>query len=364
MKKKALVMLFLGALGCILFLTDGFVSAEQLTPEGLNYTFGEVKVFTLQKKDVVAIAVDAGTTAGCAVDPLNYQMNLTYNQTVKGNKLEIILDDINLPLGRESCIVKKLVNGSFLKQVQIDKNSPSSIKITALFADNAKPQVTTVKRKGIKHEDGTFDLRTYLVLSFNSDTAGRTVVLDPGHGGSDFGAVSNFLCEKDLNLDIGLRARDLLRQKGYDVYMTRTDDTDVPLFDRADAANILNAAVFVSVHNNSMPEDMPEAAKKLYRGTTVLYNAAALRSGKELALIMCDELVARLRTHKYPLQNRPNLVVLNSTWVPAVLAEVSMMPNSHDAKQISQPIYQQIAAEAIAESTDKFLKNAVLASEG
>ncbi|WP_371375958.1 N-acetylmuramoyl-L-alanine amidase [Sporomusa aerivorans] len=102
------------------------------------------------------------------------------------------------------------------------------------------------------------------MLSFNDPVAVKTIktiVLDPGHGASALGATSNYLMEKELNLDIALFCRDIFRQHGYDVYMTRTDDSNPGLLDRADAANILQADAFISIHNNSMPDDMPDAAK-------------------------------------------------------------------------------------------------------
>jgi N-acetylmuramoyl-L-alanine amidase len=126
------------------------------------------------------------------------------------------------------------------------------------------------------------------------------------------------------------------------------------LLDRADAANILQADVFLSIHNNSVPTDMPDAARKLYRGTTALYNAAAPKPAKELAKLLADELSSTLRIHKYPLQDRPNLVVLNSTWVPAVIAEVAMMPHPQDAKMLSQRVYRQQAAQAIFQAVEKY----------
>lgn len=90
--------------------------------------------------------------------------------------------------------------------------------------------MTTVKRKRVNRDNGTTDFRTYLVLDFSKGIkGGKTIVLDPGHGSPDPGAVSNFLCEKDLNLDISLQAEELFRHKGYDVYMTRKDDTEPSL---------------------------------------------------------------------------------------------------------------------------------------
>jgi len=349
--KRFLGVLFLGMVISMLCLMEGRVFAEPTLSADGAQSFGEVKVFSLQQREVVAIAVDANMPTASITDPLSYKMELHYSEIVKGNNLEIVMKDVSMA-------EDKVISSPYLKEIRIEKNIPSGIKISMDFPGKTKPLVTTVKRKRFNRDNGTTDFRTYLVLDFSKGLKeAKIIVLDPGHGSPDPGAVSNFLCEKDLNLDISLRAQELFRQKGYDVYMTRTEDIEIPLFDRADAANILNAAVFISVHNNSMPLDMSEPAKKIYRGTTVLYNGTALKPAKELAIIMCDELVKTLRTHKYPLQDRPGLLVLNSTWVPAVIAEVSMMPHPQDAKMISQPVYRLKAAEGIVTSTEKYLNN-------
>jgi N-acetylmuramoyl-L-alanine amidase len=250
-------------------------------------------------------------------------------------------------------------SGVQLNQVTVKDIGNHRLRISAVYPETVKPQVTTVKRKRVNNADNTTTFRTYVVLTFSknqAETDPKVIVLDPGHGGSALGATSNYLYEKDLNLDIALLAQDLFLKRGYDVYMTRTDDSPVELLDRADAANILGAAGFISVHNNSVPEDMPKPAKKLCRGTTVLYNSAALHPAKDLATIMCDELVSILRTHKSPLQDRPDLAVLNATWVPAVIAEVAMLTDPQDAKMISQRIYRQRSAEAIVTAAEKYFR--------
>lgn len=359
MGKKTIIMLFFGIVISIWPSSPGRVFAEEVeTSDIINYSFSEVKVFPLAGRDVVAIGIEARIPTERIADPLNYELKLNYTEILHGNTLEVVLPGINMPLtssNNEGSIETKVINDNYLKQIIIDKTAASYVKIKSIFPGNVKTQINTVKRKRVVNQDGTTTFRTYLVFNFLSPAAPRkTIIIDPGHGGRDTGAVNNFLCEKDLNLAIALQTTDLFRHQGYDVYMTRTDDTFIPLLDRADAGNILNAAAFISVHNNSIPVDMAESAKKLYRGTTVLYNSTALQPAKELATLMCDELVNTLRTHQYPLQDRPGLVVLNSTWVPAVIAEVSMMPHPQDAKMISQPVYQQKAAEAILKATEKY----------
>ena len=77
------------------------------------------------------------------------------------------------------------------------------------------------------------------------------VVLDPGHGGGSTGASYGGVNEKDLNLSISLLAQELLEEAGARVVMTREDDRDMGLRDRAELANRLDADLFVSVHCNA-----------------------------------------------------------------------------------------------------------------
>ena len=79
----------------------------------------------------------------------------------------------------------------------------------------------------------------------------RTVILDPGHGGHDRGAVSRFGFEKDFALDIAARTRVLLEKAGYKVLLTRSDDTFIPLEDRPALANRTPDSIFVSIHFNA-----------------------------------------------------------------------------------------------------------------
>src|ERR1700722_12482318 len=80
---------------------------------------------------------------------------------------------------------------------------------------------------------------------------GRTVVIDPGHGGDDTGAVNGQAVEKRINLGVALKLADLLRAKGTKVVLTRNIDTSIRLDDRAGLANKLKADLFVSIHTNA-----------------------------------------------------------------------------------------------------------------
>src|SRR5438046_2891771 len=76
------------------------------------------------------------------------------------------------------------------------------------------------------------------------------VVLDPGHGGQDSGAMCGSVLEKDLNLDVALRAELLLRAAGFATVLTRASDRYVSLAERASLGNRADNSLFVSIHFN------------------------------------------------------------------------------------------------------------------
>jgi|WetSurMetagenome_2_1015567.scaffolds.fasta_scaffold82154_2 N-acetylmuramoyl-L-alanine amidase len=102
-------------------------------------------------------------------------------------------------------------------------------------------------------------LFTLCCLLFNStNLAGKdfTLVIDPGHGGHDAGAIGSFSKEKNINLTIALKVGQLIKQSCSDVKVvfTRTTDVFIPLNERAEIANHANANLFISIHTNSMPK--------------------------------------------------------------------------------------------------------------
>jgi N-acetylmuramoyl-L-alanine amidase len=92
------------------------------------------------------------------------------------------------------------------------------------------------------------------------------VVIDPGHGGDEVGALKFEVKEKDLNLPIALKVGEILKQRGVEVAYTHSDDSTVSLDERCQIANRLNPALFVSIHNNS-------STKADVQGTETYYYA-------------------------------------------------------------------------------------------
>ena len=208
----------------------------------------------------------------------------------------------------------------------------------------------------------------------------RRVILDAGHGGTDPGATARSLTEKDITLDIGKRLSALLQSKGYEVVVTRADDSTLPLRDRAKLANESRGDIFVSIHVNAiLKHTASRGIETYYLGPTTDpsltqlaasensasgYSLADLRNlldgvyadarrdeSQQLAKSVQQHLVTRLRTKDPGLENwgvkRAPFLVLVATDMPAVLAEVGCLSNEKEAAMLSRSEYRQEIAEAL-----------------
>lgn len=168
-----------------------------------------------------------------------------------------------------------------------------------------------------------------------------TVVIDPGHGGGDPGAVGiNGLQEKDIVNDIAPQVAAILREQGANVVMTRDRDIEVELEPRVQIAERANASVFVSIHANSINMSRPDV-----NGLGTYYSSEA---GHRLA----DTVQATVAT-AMGLQDRgvhaARFYVLRETSMPAILIETGFVTGAEDAPNLADPEWRERMAEAIAE---------------
>lgn len=188
-----------------------------------------------------------------------------------------------------------------------------------------------------------------------------TIVIDPGHGGSEPGSCGDFLQEKVVNLDIALKVADLLRQRGMQVVLTRTDDSKVSLDERSSMANLYNARLFVSIHNNA-----PASRDKRYtvQGTETHYYAPLeipelfMQNAERCSLATCiqEQLVARLQRPNRGVKtgSGSNLSVLRKTQMPSAVAEVCFIANPEEEQLLMQDYFKTSAAEAIADGISNY----------
>jgi N-acetylmuramoyl-L-alanine amidase len=179
------------------------------------------------------------------------------------------------------------------------------------------------------------------------EATGRLVCIDPGHGGVDSGAIANGIDEKDVNLDISLRARSLLEARGFRVVMTRETDVEVSLARRCAIANGAGAVALVSIHNNAPPPDD--------EGTTTYRYRSSEQAGRLGALVQ-NEVVTRIRRPDRGVREK-SLYVLRNVSMPAVLLEGVFLTSTTEARLILDPGFRQKMAEGVAAGVEDYLRS-------
>lgn len=149
-----------------------------------------------------------------------------------------------------------------------------------------------------------------------------TIALDAGHGGMDYGAVYEGRREKDDNLTLTMAVGEKLQDAGFDVVYTRTTDVYDTPFQKAQKANAVGADFFVSIHRNAFPT--PNTASGV---ETLVYDDSGIKA--EVAENINAEL-AEIGFKNLGVKERPNLVVLKRTNMPAVLVEAGFIDNEAD----------------------------------
>lgn len=176
----------------------------------------------------------------------------------------------------------------------------------------------------------------------------KIIVLDPGHGGRDPGATADGIYEKDLNLKIASRLFILLKNQGFKVKMTRSDDRYLSLGDRAKIANDVNADIFLSIHFNAANSYKANGIETLYYPDS--------DKGKILAGVIQHSIVDKLNRIDRGLKARPDLFVLKYTSMPAVLVECGFITNPEERKSLNTDRYRNDIVAAISDGVGKYYK--------
>ncbi len=245
-------------------------------------------------------------------------------------------------------------------------------EVVALQGQKKVPVLATTGRKSGKQEP--ISLAQQLGLGV------RHIVIDPGHGGKDPGAIAFGLKEKDVVLQLAkIVAKKLKDQYGYDVSLTRTKDRFLPLEERTAIANTKKADLFLSLHVNAHPDKRVGGVETYYLNlasdadamrVAALENAASTHSIGELQDILQDLLknakidessrlaqfvhrnLAKGLKQDYKIKNlgvkQAPFYVLIGAEMPAILMEVSFITNPAEAKLLQNEIYlDKIATEIV-----------------
>ncbi len=188
----------------------------------------------------------------------------------------------------------------------------------------------------------------YYVQMLSARLGKAAIMLDAGHGGSDTGAIGvTGLYEKDIVLLTTQQLQRKLGNMGYEIVLTRNNDSFVSLGERADYANSALPMIFVSIHANAIENPQFTGVMTFhYKGSN---EGVKLASAIQRALLSSTGAVDRgVRT--------ANFFVLRETVVPAVLVEIGFLTNSIEEYKLRDPHYQQRIVSGLAAGIDEYMR--------
>ncbi len=222
----------------------------------------------------------------------------------------------------------------------------------------------------------------------------KLIVIDAGHGGHDTGAIGGGKREKDLVLQISKRLERQLKKEGYSVYMTRKKDRFLKLPQRTKIADQKNAAIFISIHANSVPKRkrnkvhgvetfflqktrdaksqriaerenkaVLKGMNKLSRNVVIdsVLSGPKIVESNKLAIDVHRRIMTNLHT-RYKgvkdggVRHAPFWVLVGASR-PSILVEVGYISHPTERKRLFTPRYQELIAKGIAEGVDSYLNN-------
>ncbi len=229
---------------------------------------------------------------------------------------------------------------------ELSVNSPSIVNIRASQFQATPPivrVVVTLKRKAA-YVVGQSDGQLTLDIT-DGPLRGHLVAIDPGHGGSDPGAIGpTGLREADVVLDVAMRLRDLLARDGIRSLMTREADVSVELADRPKLARDRGATIFVSVHANA-------STRASVNGSETYYLTA---QSLVLAQMIQDELGVLLGIPSRGIKTA-SFIVLRDNDVPSVLVETAFITHADDEMHLKDVEFRQRLAQAVYRGITRFL---------
>ena len=218
----------------------------------------------------------------------------------------------------------------------VDIHSGSDAKTLRIRIQNSEVNLSTKKS----------DVFPGIVMPssmLSRDIHKKFIILDPGHGGADHGAIRGDISEKDITLDVSKRVRTLLEKKGYEVFMTREIDETLSLQERVEISENLLPDLFISIHVNSSNSDTPNGIETHY------YKENSLTLAKTVHASMINHVQANNRG-----LFKSKFYVINHTTAPAILLEIGFMSNPIERVQLITEIRKQATAKAIAEGIDDY----------
>lgn len=319
-----------------------------------------------------------------------YRLVLNFKAVLEGSRKNFTFDkNNNISLTQYTPKIARIVLNSNKKieaDIQIE-GKELFIGFDKLNLNSTKSAKTNTKTTIAKEEKET---KKQVI------TGNKIVVIDPGHGGKDGGAIGDNgkLLEKNIVLSLSLKIGQELKKRGYKVYYTRTKDRFINLRDRTKIANEKRASMFISIHANASPNK--KRASSMQGIETFFLSPARSERSKEVAekenksdleeanyfskqnflhSLSREKIIASNRLaidiQKYTLSSvrkrykvedggvreAPFWVLVGAQDMPAVLVEIGYITHPSEGKRLATKAYQDLVAEGIANGIQNYFYN-------
>ncbi len=256
----------------------------------------------------------------------NYEENYDSINLVK----KIIIPKHYMPSLQDE---KVILNDGYLKSYEIS-NTDTSVELIFFLEEELSLYPNTRDYNS-----------TLTFIKYRPDE--NLIVLDPGHGGIDGGAVSagEEILEKDIVLIISSYLAENLREKGYNVYNLREEDVFLGLKERTDIANLLGADSIISIHINSFTDTS-------VNGTLTMY-----KTSLDLAKSIQNNLVAEIGSTNMGIVEMLDRAILNGAEMESVIVEMGFLTNPLEADKLKSDDYQVKVANGIAKGIAEFYES-------
>ncbi len=304
--------------------------------------------------------------------------------------------------------IKRIKGGDF-KEIRIAQFNPKKVRVVIethrpyrpIVQTDGKSLSITLPAAGKRVKKSSYSKKVSLVKSLpvsgsKKNRKGRfTVVIDPGHGGKDAGAVGyKKRKEKDVTLSVAKRLKKVLEKRRFRVYLTRSSDRFIPLKKRTHFANRKQADFFLSIHANAAPKrgkrfknkgletfflsparsgrakrvaalenradigDLDKYTKDTYLN---VINREKIIESNKLAIDLQKQILSSLkRKYKGVVDNGVRegpFWVLVGAQMPAVLIEIGYITHPVEGKRLFNPNYQKLLAEGIANGLESYIRH-------
>ena len=274
-----------------------------------------------------------------------YDKPIVYAIKEADKKLEIMIFNA---VGFNEEIFKRTISQTNLKQANAYQMKGGGVKYELPTKENSEIEIYSredgrqlyirIKDKQVIQQPRPTTKQTY----FKSK---KLIIIDPGHGGIDSGAIKAGINEKDINLDVSKLIAQILTQKGYKVELTRWDDRTMSLEERVEFSDKRRAELFVSVHVNSSVSSDPNGIETHWWTD----------DGYKLAQVVQDELTKKVKAEDRGLI-KSKFYVINHTKAKSILVEIGFISNDNERGELVTQSRKQKTADGIAEGIMKFMK--------